>query len=511
MSAPTNTTTPAIQDNTDAVKVPAAGWRTFVPVFVLLAIILIGLALRVHRIAGEAVAVDESVSYPHLHLPTLGAYLDAVRTQDPPMSPLYFTLQYYWAHFVGDSVVAVRMLSLLFGVATLPLLYLLGSFLYNRSAGLIAALCAALAIPHIYYSQDIRMYALMLFLSVASMYALVRALRGSPYWWVLHAACNALLLATHLFAVLLIAVQALFLLSVHARRWKVLSAWAAVHAVFFVPYLIHLNALRGAALDHSISLIPIPSLRWLLNTYCVYYTGLEPWGGRLPDGYGPVYAVAVLLLAALAACFIGTRCQETLAGRREAFVLLGIWYLFPPLALYVLSFCMAPCFVERYALSSSFALFLLLGGVFTYLNRPWWTAVVLCVLGIAYALAHGQVDRPLRLDYRKAAMVLQSSAQTGEPIIGWKEVGESLLQPYLATPLEGRFTHVDTLDDLLRELDSQSRPEIPCWVLVYSGPEGDPRSQIEPNLRANGLRFHRTALGGLRPLHIYQVKQATGG
>ncbi|MCC6489458.1 MAG: glycosyltransferase family 39 protein, partial [Candidatus Hydrogenedentes bacterium] len=363
-------------------------WRDFVTPFVLLAIVLLGAALRVYRIADESVWVDESVSYPQLHQPTLGAYLAAVRVQDPPMSPMYFTLQYYWARAVGDSVVAVRILSVLLGVATLPLLYLLGALLYNRSAGLIAALCAALAIPHIYYSQEIRTYALVLLLSVASMYFLLRALHGSPAWWPAHIVCNALLLATHLFGALLVLAQALFLFAVHAKRWKTVLAWAAVHAVLFVPFALYLNGLRGEAFSHSISLIPIPSLRWLLNTYCVYYAGLEPWGGRLPDAYGPAFAVGALLLFALAACLIGTCKQEVLTSRREAFALLSIWYLVPPLVLYVVSFWATPCFVERYALSSSFALFLLVGGVFSLLNRPWWIAVVLCVLTAAYTIAH---------------------------------------------------------------------------------------------------------------------------
>ncbi|MCC6696626.1 MAG: glycosyltransferase family 39 protein [Candidatus Hydrogenedentes bacterium] len=484
---------------------PSGTWRDFVAPLILVAIVLLGAALRVYRIADESVWVDESVSYPQLHQPTLGAYLAAIRVQDPPMSPLYFTLQYYWARTVGDSVVAVRMLSVLLGVATLPLLYLLGAQLYNRSAGLIAALCAALAIPHVYYAQEIRTYALVLLLSVTSMYFLLRALRGSPGWWPLHALCNALLLATHIFGVLLLFVQALFLLATHAKRWKTLLMWAAVHAAMLVPYALYLNSLRGEALSHSISMIPIPSLRWLLNTYCVYYTGLEPWGGRLPDGYGPVYAVAALMLVALVACFIGTRKQELLTSRREAFVLLSLWYLVPPLVLYVVSFCVTPCFVERYALSSSFALYLLAGGVFTLFNRPWWTAAVLCALGAAYTIAHMDTERPYRLDYRKAALVLQASARADEPVIGWKEVGESLLQPYLAAPLKDRFTHVETNEELLREVDARVRPGSTCWAMVYDGPAGDPRSDIEAQLRAKGLRFHRTSLAGLRRLHIYQI------
>ncbi|MCC6490899.1 MAG: hypothetical protein IT364_25655, partial [Candidatus Hydrogenedentes bacterium] len=100
---------------------------------------------------------------------------------------------------------------------------------------------------------------------------------------------------------------------------------------------------------------------------------------------------------------------------------------------------------------------------------------------------------------------LQASARADEPVIGWNEVGESLLQPYLAASLKGRFTHVVTVDDLLSAIVAQSRPGTTCWAVVYDGPAGDPRREIEVQLRGRGLRFHRTSLAGLRRLHIYQV------
>jgi len=488
--------------------VPATDRRSrFVAFAALAAILVAGFALRIYRLGDECIWLDEGVSYPYLHLPTLSAYLDEVRTHDPPMSPLYFAMQYYWARIAGDSVTAVRWLSLTFGLASIALIYALGSLIYNRSAGLIAALCTALAIPHVYYAQEIRMYALVLFLALASMYTLVRALRDARRgWWVLHLACNALLLSTHLFGVLLVLVQGCYLLAIHGRRWRLWTAWGAAHAILLILFLIRLLSLRGSALDHAISFIPVPSLRWLLNTYSVYYAGVEPWGGRLPNGYWPVAAVAAMIGAlALHSWFADKIDEGPKPGRRDAFVLLSLWFIVPPLILFALSFAVTPCFIERYTLYSSFALFLMLGGALSIFRRPWWIALVLCAISAGYAWAWTGVDRPFRLDYRKAAILLDATSGPDEPIVGWREVGVTLLNPYARSPFDDRFIHTETVDEIIQHLEDITSQGNSCWTVVYDGPARDPRLELETGLRRRGLRYHRTEIGGLRNLYIYHV------
>ncbi len=474
---------------------------------VLAVILVIGFALRTYRLDDECMWVDESVSYPYLHLPTLSAFLSEVPVHDPVMSPLYFTLEYYWARVAGDSIIAVRWLSILFGLASIALIYALGTLIYNRRAGLIAALCTALAIPHVYYSQEIRTYALVLCLSLASMYTFVRLLRDSQrVWWVLHVIGNALLLATHLFGVLVIFVQGVHLLALYGRRWRLWGAWGAAQALLLIPFLIRVNHLRGDALDHAIAQIPVPSLRWLLNTYCVYYVGVEPWGGRLPSGYWLVAPVVTLIvLSFLWSWFEDLHGRKVKPVRLNVFVLLMLWYVLPPLALYLLSFAVTPCFVEPYTLYSSFALFLMLGGVLSAVRRPWWTAFVLCTITAGYAWAWYDVARPFRLDYRNAAVLLDGTSRPGEPIVGWKEVGSTLLDPYSRVPFDDRFVHTDSVKEILQKVEELAGRGESCWVVVYDGPAGDPRPDLESQLRRREFRYHRTEIGGLRTLYVYHI------
>ncbi|MCL4691038.1 MAG: glycosyltransferase family 39 protein [Candidatus Hydrogenedentes bacterium] len=372
-------------------------WSRGVAFAVLAGILILGFGLRIYRLGDECIWLDEVVSYPYLDLPTLGAYLEEVRSHDPPMSPLYFTLQYYWARVVGDSVTAVRSLSIVFGLASIVLVYVLGVVLYNRSAGLVAALCTAMAIPHVYYAQEVRVYALLQCLALGSMLTLALALRrGGRRWWIAHAACNALILTTHLFGVLLIVAQGCYLIAVHGRRWRMWLGWGCAHAAMLAPFLIRVNRLRGDALDQAISFIPEPSLRWLLNTYCVYYPGVDAWGGRL-HAIGPVVGVLALLAVMGTAAIVADRRNpgNTLL-RTDTFVLLTLWYLLPPFLLFVLSYAVTPSFVERYTLYSSFALYLMAGGALALPNRSWWTGLVLVGIGCHCARGHVSSGRTHR-------------------------------------------------------------------------------------------------------------------
>lgn len=55
--------------------------------------------------------------------------------------PLYYFILHYWVALFGTSEVAVRLLSVLFGVLAIPIIYLLGRLLFKEEVGL-CAVCA---------------------------------------------------------------------------------------------------------------------------------------------------------------------------------------------------------------------------------------------------------------------------------------------------------------------------------------------------------------------------------
>lgn len=91
--------------------------------------------------------------------------------------PLYHILLRGWILLFGSSEIAVRIPSIILGVITVYLTYLIGKKLFEEKTALIGATLIATAPLHIYYSQEARMYALAAALASLSVYFFVSILK----------------------------------------------------------------------------------------------------------------------------------------------------------------------------------------------------------------------------------------------------------------------------------------------------------------------------------------------
>lgn len=96
--------------------------------------------------------------------------------QIDPHPPLYYLLLHYWMEVNGDTPYYVRLLSALFGMGTIPMMYLIGKRISGAVVGVTAAVCLAFSPYHIYFAQEARMYSLLTFNAAVAIYALVRLL-----------------------------------------------------------------------------------------------------------------------------------------------------------------------------------------------------------------------------------------------------------------------------------------------------------------------------------------------
>ena len=99
--------------------------------------------------------------------------------------PLYFGLLWIWTRIFGISEIAVRIPSVILGLLTVWVTYLIGKKLFNAKTGLIAALVLTFNPLHVYYSQEARMYSLAAFTGALSFWALINFLKGKKYFpWI---------------------------------------------------------------------------------------------------------------------------------------------------------------------------------------------------------------------------------------------------------------------------------------------------------------------------------------
>jgi hypothetical protein len=127
-------------------------------------------------------------------------------------APLHFLLAWGVVH-LGGGLTALRAVSLIFAVASVPLMALLGARLADRATGVVAAAFASASWVFLFHGIFGRMYSLFLFTSLLSFLALLS--RRYVLWGV----ALLLLLASHPYAVLVVAAQALYVvLGARERR-----------------------------------------------------------------------------------------------------------------------------------------------------------------------------------------------------------------------------------------------------------------------------------------------------
>jgi mannosyltransferase len=191
----------------------------------------LGVAVRFASLGVQSYHHDEVITAMRVLPGSFGEMLHKVKVSESN-PPLYYVFGWAWAKEFGTGEVGLRSLSALFGAATVPVGYLIGRQLASRRAGLILAALIAVNPMLIWYSQEARSYALLVFFGTLALFFFVRALdtgRGRDLaWWAL---ASALALCSHYFAAFAIAIEALWLLVALRSRWRaVLPAVAAAGA-----------------------------------------------------------------------------------------------------------------------------------------------------------------------------------------------------------------------------------------------------------------------------------------
>lgn len=125
----------------------------------IICVTVLGTFLRFYHIGVKSLWIDEAFSFRSAQLPL--SQIWGAQALVEPNPPLYYTLLKLWILFFGESEAALRSLSAVIGILTIPLIYVLGRSLGNQQLGLIAALLLAISPINIQYSQEARGYTLL--------------------------------------------------------------------------------------------------------------------------------------------------------------------------------------------------------------------------------------------------------------------------------------------------------------------------------------------------------------
>ncbi|MCB8926166.1 MAG: ABC transporter permease [Ardenticatenaceae bacterium] len=488
----------------------AIGWRAQLfsllrSEVVLIAIILLGVALRFYALGAESLWVDEgtSISVARLSLPQI--FADRIY-KNPPF---YFILLHFWIQIFGDSEVALRFLSALFGALALGAMYLVGRKLLGREGGLISTFLLAISLFHVAFSQEARAYSLMVLLVLVSMWLFLRLLekpdRLTTTGYVLS---NVLLLYTHFYGVFFVAVQNLFWLYLFWRQRQQVA-----------PRLGQWVAIQGAIL-----LLFAPWLRYLLlEVRSMQTTGVwiaEPTAVTLWEiffGYASDSVLLLLLFAGLGGWWLlygrspSPQPENEWQTDTAVAMLLLLWLGVPILVPFIASHLLAPLLIPRYTIAASLAFYLL---VAVALLRLRWSSLrigLLLFIALASLLGlsryYGQIDKQ---QWREVAALIEQEGQAGDALLfhpgglkdsafGYYYQRDDMVQiPFdLSTDIATSFTgqyEAKQLDNLAQEVAGFER----VWLIQANNEVADgslPEALASLYARSGQFPFFGVTLG----------------
>jgi Dolichyl-phosphate-mannose-protein mannosyltransferase len=391
---------------------------------------VLGTALRF--VIPRGLWLDEATTVWEARMP-FHAMINTLRTTDVH-PPLYFAIVWETIRVFGSGPLAVRLPSIVAGALVVPMLYLLGKEAYDRRTGIVASLAGVVAPFMVWYSQEARMYSLMMLLGVVAMWAQIRILRrgGNAFVWSLYALASVALVWTQYFGLLQVIVQqAAFAAVVYGRRRR-----HDPRASLLAGWLI-----TGAAIAVALApLVPFAHQQFIVNQ-----TAGRGFGGPQQVGTGAssatahlgVYsAVANLIwaiwgyhsdptMALLAALWpLGMLAALLLLGRRRqgATSLLVAAVIGPGLAMFALGLVKRNLFDVRYLSTTVPLLFVLVARMVTGIATR-RALVALATTALVGTLVWGLLDQqynganPRIYDFSQALQRVDSEERPGDVLL----------------------------------------------------------------------------------------------
>lgn len=304
----------------------------------ILCILLLALGLRLPLLNGSF-WLDEAAQALESTRP-LSQQLEIVPDFQPPLLHLilhfaaYFSHAEWWLRMIG---------ALIPGLISIWFTYKIGEKFISKKVGVFAALLLATSSFHIFYSQELRPYALPAALGVASWWVLLKVVtpqkvKDFKYGWLAFAALTALgLYASYLYPFLIIG-QAAWV--VWAKREHVVSfVIAAVMAgLMFVPMLpLFLQQLAAGGqvrvdLPGWEEVVSIPQLKSLPLVVAKFMFGV------LDTDVNVWFVGSVVLLGLLSLVGIKHMSQKDLKSLWQDHLWLVLGFLIPLVTSWIISF-----------------------------------------------------------------------------------------------------------------------------------------------------------------------------
>ena len=296
---------------------------------ILAAICVVYVLLRFWRLTDSCLWFDEIFSV-HAAEHDWGSLFRFV-AQDLIHPPLFYVLLKIWISIGGESLFWLRLFPVLFSIVSIIPFYLLCrklklDFLTIAVAFAFFAVNGSL----IKYAQEVRMYSLLLCLSLFSIWLFVRFLNLGKSFWIL-TLINILLVYTQHFGWTIVVSEVLAILIFQRIKFGKILLMFGLTLISFVPWTLEVwkNANLSAKASQNLGWAGKPNLQTLIQ---FKFDLFEPFYYQQSNtDAGSVYLITIPLLLVVLTGFVFyfiNRKNEDETERRNFFLLL-IFIIFP--------------------------------------------------------------------------------------------------------------------------------------------------------------------------------------
>jgi len=205
-------------------------------IFLIILITIIGAVLRFYKLGSQSFWYDEASSI-------LDARGNLYNVSHPPLSFLILRIV---IETLGTTEFTARLPSCLFGIVTIPLVYLFGKQLFGEKEGLVASFIISLSPWYIRWSQEARMYTELTVFTILALYFFYRTIyKKTLTFYVLSVIFTILAFYTHYLAILILVIIAAWLISIKffektkiSINYKYLITFFALFFIFTLPLFL---------------------------------------------------------------------------------------------------------------------------------------------------------------------------------------------------------------------------------------------------------------------------------
>jgi mannosyltransferase len=440
---------------------------------ILLAILSIGLFLRVYDLSNESLWLDEgfSIKFANLSLSQI-FYLQETNP------PLYYIILHWWIILFGDSEFSVRFPSVMFGFLSIFMIYKVGNQIFNKDVGILSSLLLGLSVFHIRYSQEARTYSLSVLLTLLSIYFFIKLLRKSSSTVLLgYILYSALLIYSHIYGLFIIIFQniyiiALYLLSKETNKLS-LKRWILIQIILIILFIPWVNIFLAQTLGvvQSGFWIPMPSLSSIKESF-VGYSGSK----LLFFLYMILSLISIMTYEKISGniswknIFLSVESYRWKIGllNTDKILFLLVWLLTPILLPFIISRFSTPIYHTKYTIVASLAFYLLVAKGINTISQKYLKLIIIIVI-IVFSLVYirGYYTKINKEQWRDVANYIDTNANNGDFLLFSSGIQDIIFNYYSKrTDLikKGFYAQVD--EENIKELAPTVKGYRRVWIIL---------------------------------------------